>query len=86
MIVIKTRINVAKDGMLSGSADGLPQGEHDAEIVLPGGRRTLSERDCWNLLARVRAIQAELAAIPVLDDRRPDEIIGYNERGHFDQW
>jgi antitoxin VapB len=23
-------------------------------------------------------------ALPVLDDRSPDEIIGYNEHGHFD--
>lgn len=36
------------------------------------------------LLARVRAIQAEVAQLPVLDTRSPEEIIGYNERGHFD--
>jgi antitoxin VapB len=23
-------------------------------------------------------------ALPVLDDRSPDEVIGYNEHGHFD--
>jgi hypothetical protein len=32
----------------------------------------------------VRAIQEEMAQLPVLDQRNPDEIIGYNQRGHFD--
>jgi antitoxin VapB len=40
--------------------------------------------DADTLLARVRAIQEEMARLPVLDERSPDEIIGYNERGHFD--
>jgi antitoxin VapB len=34
-----------------------------------------------------RAIQEivdEVKKLPVLDDRTPDEIIGYNEHGHFD--
>lgn len=38
------------------------------------------------MLARVRAIQAQIAAQPVLDDRSPDEIIGYNEHGNFERW
>jgi hypothetical protein len=84
MIVVKTRINVAKDGRLSGSAASLPPGEHDAEIVLSTGGRSAVPCDRGDLLARVRAIQAELAALPVRDNRNPDEIIGYNERGHFD--
>ena len=46
------------------------------------GQLTGLEAD--TLLARVRAIQEEVARLPVLDDRSPDEIIGYNERGHFD--
>ena len=33
---------------------------------------------------RVRAIQEEMAQLPVLDERSPEEIIGYNGRGHFD--
>ena len=40
--------------------------------------------DAEVLLARVRVIQQELAALLVLDKRTPDKIIGYNERGHFD--
>ena len=31
--------------------------------------------------ARVRAIISRIAALPVLDDRSPAEIIGYNEHG-----
>ncbi|HYC03678.1 MAG TPA: type II toxin-antitoxin system VapB family antitoxin [Azospirillaceae bacterium] len=29
-------------------------------------------------------IAAEVKALPVFDDRSPDEILGYNEHGHFD--
>jgi hypothetical protein len=84
MIVIKTRINVAKNGILSGHAKGLPPGAHDAEIRLVDGGHRPALHDRRNLLARVRAIQAELAVLPALDNRGPDEIVGYNERGHFD--
>lgn len=33
---------------------------------------------------RLKALVAELDAIPVLDNRPADEILGYNERGLFD--
>jgi hypothetical protein len=46
-----------------------------------GARASL---DAEGLLARIRTIQAEVAQLPVLDARRPEEIIGYNDRGHFD--
>ena len=32
----------------------------------------------------IRAIQERVAALPVLDTRSDDEILGYNERGTFD--
>jgi antitoxin VapB len=32
----------------------------------------------------IQEIVDEVKKLPVLDDRLPDEIIGYNERGHFD--
>ena len=35
-------------------------------------------------IARIEAIVADLAKLPVLDNRSPDEIIGYNEYGLFD--
>ncbi len=30
---------------------------------------------------RIEAIQKEVAALPVFDDRSPDEILGYDENG-----
>ena len=84
MTIVKTRIHVGPDGTLSGRAHGLPVGEHEAEITLldigPLGVRPGAEE----LLARVRAVQAEVAQLPVFDSRSPEEILGYNERGHFD--
>lgn len=32
----------------------------------------------------VREAQERIARLPRLDDRTPEEIIGYNELGHFD--
>jgi hypothetical protein len=81
---IKTRIRVAPDGTLTGCAAGLPTGEHEAEIMLTDSAEPAARSDVSTLLAHVRAIQKEVARLPVLDERSPDEIIGYNERGHFD--
>jgi hypothetical protein len=75
--VVKARIRVAPDGTL-------PAGEHEAEIVLVDNAERASRLDANILLAHVRGIQEEVSRLPVLDDRKPDEIIGYNERGHFD--
>jgi antitoxin VapB len=33
---------------------------------------------------KIDALVAKANAMPTVDDRTPDEIIGYNERGHFD--
>ena len=83
MTIVKAHIRIAPDGTLTGKATGLPAGEHDAEITLlaKSGKGRL---DTSALLASVRQIQQEIARLPVLDNRSPDEIIGYNERGHFD--
>ena len=35
-------------------------------------------------MAAIREIQERIAAMPLLDARDADEIIGYNEHGHFD--
>ncbi len=37
--------------------------------------------DREQIRAEIRRIQARVAALPVLDDRTPDEIIGYDEHG-----
>ncbi len=36
------------------------------------------------LWARIQEIQRQVAEMPTLDTRTADEIIGYNEFGHFD--
>ena len=83
MTTVKTRIRVAPDGTLSGRVTGLPAGEHDAEIMLIENEAKPQKLDAQALLVRVRDIQTEVARLPVLDGRSPDEIIGYNEQGHF---
>jgi hypothetical protein len=72
------------DGTLTGRAGGLPPGEHEAEITLVDTGKSVDPPNVHTLLARVHAIQQEMAQLPVLDKRSSDEIIGYNERGHFD--
>ena len=42
-------------------------------------RRSREER-----IARIEAIIDRVAALPVLDHRTEDEILGYNEHGYFD--
>jgi len=84
MTTIKTRIHVAPDGTLTGQAAGLPPGEHEAEIIVLGSGKPATRPSANALLARVRAIQQEVARLPVLDNRSPDQIIGYNEHGHLD--
>lgn len=81
MTKIKTRVRVEADGTLTGRAAGLPAGEHEAEIELLDVADAPKSTDTKALFARVRAIQAEVARLPVFDARSPEEIIGYNERG-----
>ena len=83
MTIVKTRIHVGPDGTLTGKARGLPVGDHEAEITLLDTRAPVQRSDAEQLLARIRAIQAEVAQLPILDGRSPDEILGYNEHGHF---
>jgi hypothetical protein len=80
MRTVRTRIRVAPDGTLTGYAAGLPTGEHEAEIMLTDSVEPAARSDVGILLSRVRAIQKEVARLPVLDERSPDEIIGYNSK------
>jgi antitoxin VapB len=50
--------------------------ERERQKPRRGDKRTLHER--------IQAIVDEVQKLPVLDDRSPDEIIGYNEHGLFD--
>jgi hypothetical protein len=84
MTTVETRIRVARDGTLIGRATGLPPGAHEAEIALLDTAKSVDSPDVHLLLARVHAIQQEIAQLSVLDKRSSDEIIGYNLRGHCD--
>lgn len=46
-------------------------------LVRETGRNTDTAR--W--LEEIREIQCEVARLPVLDDRTPDAIVGYDDRG-----
>ncbi|MGH9412121.1 MAG: type II toxin-antitoxin system VapB family antitoxin [Terriglobales bacterium] len=43
--------------------------------------RAQDEKRRQRILRRVRELQREIAALPVLDPRSPDDIIGYDEYG-----
>jgi len=43
--------------------------------------KTAVEARYQRMLGNIRKIQARVAALPVLDDRSPDEILGYDENG-----
>lgn len=49
-------------------------------------RTPLSEEEIAVRRAKLDAILAKLDAMPTVDHRSADEIIGYNEHGHFDSW
>ena len=47
-------------------------------------RTPLSEEEIAERLARLRAFVAKFDEMPTVDHRSADEILGYNEKGHFD--
>jgi antitoxin VapB len=47
-------------------------------------RTPLSETEIAERRAKLEAIVAKFDAIPTVDNRSADEIIGYNDKGHFD--
>ena len=47
-------------------------------------RRKPRREDKEEFHRRIQEIVDDVKKLPVLDDRTPDEIIGYNEHGHFD--
>lgn len=80
---LRIRLRVAEDGTITGHVpDGVPAGEHDADVILRPPQRApfppAGARDA------IRALQDELARLPVLDPRTPEQIVGYNEHGLFD--
>jgi hypothetical protein len=79
MSIIQAHIHVSPDGTITGYAPGAAPGEHDAAIILPQPIRSPAAQA--EAIATIRAIQEAVAQLPVLDDRPPDEIIGYDEHG-----
>jgi antitoxin VapB len=47
-------------------------------------RTPLSGTEVTERLRRIEAIIARADAMPTLDHRSADEILGYNDKGHFD--
>ena len=47
-------------------------------------RIPLSESEIAERKRRIAELLAEADAMPTVDNRTADEIIGYNEQGHFD--
>ena len=81
--IIRTRLQVAEDGTITAQPfDRLPPGEHDAEITVQP--LTDSPRSAPEIERLIRELQDEVARLPVLDPRTPDEILGYNAAGLFD--
>ena len=62
-------------------------GESVEALVRDALRHRLLQLDSEEVQRRrraIREIQDRVAAMPVLDTRPMDEILGYNEHGHFD--
>jgi antitoxin VapB len=49
-------------------------------------RRIESQRNPGRLSAELIEIGRRCSELPVLDARTPDEILGYNDQGHFGSW
>jgi antitoxin VapB len=47
-------------------------------------RVPLTEDEIADRRRKIDALIARAGAMPTVDDRTPDEIVGYNELGHFD--
>ena len=47
-------------------------------------RIPLTEEEIAARKRKIEALIVKAGAMPTVDDRTPDEIIGYNEFGHFD--
>lgn len=53
-------------------------------VVEKLARTPPSEAEIAERRRKIEAILARLDAMPTLDHRSADEIIGYNDKGHFD--
>ncbi len=82
MVTLRTKIRVGEDGTIIAHAAGaLPPGEHEATITITDRPQHPRGAPEPKLVARMKAIAAELAHVPDLDTRPADEILGYDEHG-----
>jgi antitoxin VapB len=67
--------------------------ERTGETITAAVKKAVSERlaktpfsedEIAQRMTRLRSIVAKFDAIPTIDDRSADEILGYNSKGHFD--
>ena len=58
--------------------------DRSVEIAVKERLDRVTRRKGREMLERIRPILDRVAAMPELDPRSDDEIIGYNEQGHFD--
>jgi hypothetical protein len=78
-------VHVDANGTITGHApQQIPPGEHDADIAVQPIWATAQSATEAELRRRIRPIQDEVARLPVLDPRTPDEILGYNAEGLLD--
>jgi hypothetical protein len=75
--IVQAHIYVSPAGTITRPAPG----EYDTAIILAQPIRSLAAQA--EAIATTRAIQETVTQLPVLDDRRPDEIIDYDENGLF---
>jgi antitoxin VapB len=47
-------------------------------------RRKRRRSETNDLLSRIQVVVDDVKKLKILDERTPDEILGYNEHGHFD--
>jgi antitoxin VapB len=53
----------------------------DEAVIKALRDRLRKEKEIADALAEIKEIQKRVAALPILDPRTPDEIIGYNAYG-----
>jgi hypothetical protein len=81
---IRTRVRVGPDHRITGRVPAdVPPGEYIAEIAIQPIRNMALAPDGADVLARIRALQDEVAGLPILDPRAPDNILGYGADGLF---
>jgi hypothetical protein len=82
---IRTRILVGPDHRITGSVPAnVPPGEYDAEIAIGPQADAAPLSAEAEIQARIWALQEEVARLPILDPRAPDEILGYGKDGLFE--